>query len=114
MADFLFLVAKDNFNLKNDKKIDLKKLSVLLKNNEHFKVSGDPSISIDTFQVLQIKNEYCFFSISYKGFIQYLKITSFDFFLNASEFKKSFFENYVKECLIIAPKSTYKSKASVV
>lgn len=100
MAKFLFLVAKDKFNLKKDEKIDLKKLYGLLKPSEEFRVNGDPSIEIETFHTMSIgflKNSY--FTISYKGVIYYKKVTSFDFFLNSNKFKKLFFEEYVKKCL---------------
>ena len=110
----MFLVAKDNFNLKSCEKIDLKKLYVSLKSSEEFRVNGDPSIEIETFNTMTIgflDNSY--FALSYKGLIYYKKVMSFDFFLNAGEFKKRFFEEYVKECLIIEPKSNYKSKKNV-
>lgn len=114
MAEFLFLVAKDNFNLKRNQKIDLKKLYVFLKSSKEFKVNGDPSIEIETFNVMTIgflENSY--FAISYKGAIHYKKIMSLDFFLNANEFKKKFFKQYIKDCLIIEPKTTYKPKDNV-
>lgn len=100
MAKFLFLVAKDKFNLKKDEKIDLKKLYVLLKPSKEFRVNGDPSIQIDTFNSMTIgflNNSY--FALSSTGVIYYKKVTSFDFFINANKFKKLFFEEYVKKCL---------------
>ncbi len=114
MVEFLFLVARDNFKLKKRQKIDLKKLYVCLKSSKEFKVNGDRSIEIETFNTMTIgflENSY--FALSYKGVIYYKKVVSFDFFLNANEFKKKFFEEYVKQCLIIEPKKVYKSKSKV-
>lgn len=114
MAEFLFLVARDNLNLKNNQRIDLKKLYGFLKQSKEFRVNGDPSIEIDTFNSMTIgflENSY--FTLSYKGVLYYKKVLSFDFFLKADEFKQIFFDEFIMQCLIIAPKTIYKSKQNV-
>lgn len=100
MATFLFLTAKDKFRLGKNQVIDLRKLHERIKGSNEFEVLGDAENSISTFNILKLKNKFVYFHLSYMGKLTFISIYSFDFFLKISEFKKRFFRDFVKVCII--------------